>query len=62
MTEAQYFKLRFDLQEVSITLERAENAIRACAVRQAEIFKANDLDPLKTYTFDNETFTLKEKE
>lgn len=62
MTEAQYYKLRFDLQEVAITLERAEHVIKACSTRQEEIFRANGLDPAKTYTFDDETFTLKEKE
>jgi len=61
MTEAQYYKLRFDLQEVMITQERAQQILKNCAIRQVDVFKANGLDPTKTYQFDDETFTLHEK-
>jgi len=53
--KGSYWKFRFDLQEIAITRMRIE-------ARLAEIFKSNGLDPTKTYEFNDETFTLKEKE
>jgi hypothetical protein len=55
VTEAQYWKFKFDLQEIAIAQSRLE-------ARLIEVFKFNGLDPAKTYEFDDETFTLKEKE
>lgn len=62
MTESQYWKLKFDIQEVVITRERATAALKSSETKLIDIFKSNGLDPAKSYRFNDESFDVSEVE
>lgn len=62
MTESQYWKLKYDIQEVVVTRERANATLKTSESRLIDIFKSNGLDPGKAYRFNDEVFDVSEVE